>query len=211
MQFRIKKSYIFLHVPFFIVLLQRFLNHEALFLYTFLQYIAMATSLRPANYCTVITLHLWWLTARSAILSKKVKQSIVFLPPIGFCSNNHFSNWRRHLCQFFYSVISICQRSFDASFKCASALSFPLTRPSFTRSFLHSPVHSFNRSFLHSPVHSFIHSFILTPYTVHHQWLTLNDPLIWATEAHFPHSLLPPFLPSFAFLPFLAYFFALQR
>lgn len=58
MQFRIKKSYIFLHVPFFIVLLQRFLNHEALFLYTFLQYIAMATSLRPANYCTVITLHL---------------------------------------------------------------------------------------------------------------------------------------------------------
>ena len=100
---------------FFIVPLQRFLNHEALFLYTFLQYIAMATSLRPANYYTVITLHLWWLTARSAILSKTVKLSIVFLPPIGFCSNNHFSNWRRHLCQFFYSVISIRQRSLVGS------------------------------------------------------------------------------------------------
>lgn len=34
-------------------------------------------------------------------MSKTVKLSIVFLPPIGFCSNNHFSNWRRHLCQFF--------------------------------------------------------------------------------------------------------------
>ena len=61
----------------------------------------MATSLRPANYYTVITLHLWWLTARSAILSKTEKLSIVFLPPIGFCINNQFSNWRRNLCQFF--------------------------------------------------------------------------------------------------------------
>ncbi len=58
MQFHVKKSHIFLHVPFFIVSLPRFLNHEALFLYTFLQYIAMATSLRPANYCAVMTLHL---------------------------------------------------------------------------------------------------------------------------------------------------------
>ena len=31
MQFDVKKSYIFLHIPFFIVPLQRFLNHEALF------------------------------------------------------------------------------------------------------------------------------------------------------------------------------------
>jgi len=41
----------------------------------------------------------------------------VLLPPIGFCSNNHFSNWRRHLRQLFYSVISICQCSYPVYFK----------------------------------------------------------------------------------------------